>query len=290
MTVLVTGASGTVGHPLLTRLADDGVPTRAVVHRSASATALAQRNLAGVEVVRADLADVGATGALVEGMAAVFLVTANVDGQLAQEQAVIRAAVAGKVGRIVKISVGGAAPDAPLSLARVHYAAEQDLIASGIPHTVVRPSFFMDNLLQYIPWVDPSGQLALPMGEAAMAMIDARDIADVAATELTDSSAENRELVLTGGEDLTMSHALTRIGEVTGATLTYLDSTREQFVARYRADGNSPDYTEDIATLYDTILRAGYGAGITTTVEEVTGHPPRTITDFARHHRTAFTR
>jgi uncharacterized protein YbjT (DUF2867 family) len=289
MKVLVTGASGSVGAPLVRRLSEQDVMTRAVVRRPESAAALEEQCLPGVEVASADLANEAAARHLLDGIDAVFLLTANAGNQLAQEQSVIRAATEAGVRRVVKLSVGGVSPDAPLALARVHYAAEQDLAAGGLPRTVLRPAFFMDNLLQFIGWIEPSGRLELPLGDGAMPMIDARDIADVAAVELHNSSTHDRELVLTGPEDLTMTQALGRIAEVVGRPLSYVDGNRTDFLRRYVADGNSPEYAEDIATLYDAILRAGYGAGTTDGVRKVTGQAPRTITDFAQAHRAAFT-
>jgi uncharacterized protein YbjT (DUF2867 family) len=290
MKVLVTGASGTVGNLVVRKLAEQGVSVRGVVRRQQSAAALRGAELPGVEVVVADLANEAAVTPLMDGVDAVFLVAANVPDQLDQELFVIRAAAAAKVGRLVKLSVGGASPEAPLALARVHHAAEQELTASGLTFSVLRPSFFMDNLLQYIPWIDSSGNVPLPTGDGAMSMINSRDIADVAAAELANDSAENRDLVLTGPEALTVDQAMTRIGEVIGRPLSHLDASREEFLRRYTADGNTSEYAEDIATLYDGILRQGYGAGITDTVEKVTGHAPRTITDFARDHVADFAR
>ncbi|MFI9531648.1 NAD(P)H-binding protein [Nocardia fusca] len=290
MTVLVTGASGTIGRPLLTRLSGEGVPVRAVVHRRDSATALSEQALPGVEVIATDLADAAATAELMDGVEAVFLATGNVDTQLAQEQSVIAAAAAAGVRRLVKVSVGGASEDAPLTLARVHYAAEQALAASGLTYTILRPAFFMDNLLQYIPWIEPSGLLRLPLGDGAVGMIDARDIADVAAYELHNPVSDNLDLSVTGPEDLTAAQALAAISEVVGRPLSYSDTTGEEFLRRYTSDGNPADYARDITLLYDTIVRAGYAAGTTDVVQQITGNPGRTIVDFAQHHRAAFTR
>ncbi|MDQ7809797.1 NAD(P)H-binding protein [Amycolatopsis sp. A133] len=289
MKVLVTGASGTVGGLVTRHLAGKEIAVRGVVHRPESATAL-HRELPAVEAVAADLADEARVPELLADVDTVFLVTANVPTQLAQEQTVIRAAAKAGARWVVKISVGGVSPDAPLALARVHYAAEQELTAGGIPHTILRPAFFMDNLLQYIPWIDPAGRLELPLGDGAMAMIDARDIADVAVAELLAPTGGDRDLVLTGPEDLTAAQALARIADVVGRPLSHVDGTRESFLRRYLADGNRAGYAEDMATLYDGVLRHGYGAGTTATVEEVTGHPPRTIDDFARQHAAKFSR
>jgi uncharacterized protein YbjT (DUF2867 family) len=290
MKVLVTGASGTVGGLVTRRLSEEGIAVRGVAHRPESTAALRRRQLPGVEVVSADLADEARVPELLAGTDAVFLVTANAPTQLAQEQSVIRAAAKAGIARMVKISVAGVSADAPLALARVHHAAEQELTASGIPHTTLRPAFFMDNLLQYIPWIEPDGQLELPLGDGAMAVIDARDIADVAVAELRASAGGNRDLVLTGPEDLTAAQALARIADVTGLPLRHVDGTRENFLRRYLADGNWADYAQDVATLYDGILRHGYGAGTTATVQEVTGRAPRTIDDFASEHAAEFSR
>ncbi|WP_030992899.1 SDR family oxidoreductase [Streptomyces sp. NRRL WC-3744] len=288
MKVLVTGGSGTIGNLVVRRLAAQNVLVRGVVRRQESAAALRGQGMPTVEVVVTDLADESAVSSLLEGIDAVFLATANVPDQLAQEQHVIRAAAAAEVQRLVKLSVGGASPDAPLALARVHYAAEQELAASGLAYTLLRPSFFMDNLLQYIPWIDASGRLPLPTGDGAMAMIHSQDIADVAAVELTSSSTDNRDLVLTGPEALTIGQALSRVGDIVGRPLSHIDATREDFVHRYVASGKTPEYAEDIATLYDGILRQGYGANVTDTVEKTTGSAPRTISDFARDHVADF--
>jgi uncharacterized protein YbjT (DUF2867 family) len=288
MKVLVTGASGTVGRLVVHTLAEQGVGVRGVVHRQESAAALRSRELPGVEVAVADLADEKAVPALLDGIDAVLLVTANVAGQLAQERQVIRAAARAGVRRLVKLSVGGASPDAPLALARVHYAAEQELAANDLAYTVLRPAFFMDNLLQYIPWIDASGQLALPTGDGAMAMIHSQDIADVAVVELTSGFSDNRDLVLTGPEALTVDQALSRVGEVVGRSLSHIDATREDFLRRYIDAGNTTEYAQDIATLYDGILRLGYGATVTDTVERTTGSAPRTIGDFARDRAADF--
>lgn len=289
MKVLVTGASGTVGGLVTRRLAEEEIAVRGAVHRPESAAVL-HRELPAVEAVAADLADEARVPELLTGVDAVFLVTANVPTQLAQEQSVVRAAAKAGVQRVVKISVGGVSPDAPLALARVHYAAEQELTAGGVPHTVLRPAFFMDNLLQYVPWIDPSGRLELPLGDGAMAMIDARDIADVAVAELLAPAGGDRDLVLTGPENLSVAQALGRIAAVVGRPLSHIDGTRESFLRRYLADGNWAGYAEDMAALYDGVLRHGYGAGTTATVREVTGHAPRTIDDFGRQHAAKFSR
>ncbi len=288
MKVLVTGASGNVGQLVVRALSDEKVAVRGVVRRPESAAALRARDLPGVEVVVTDLADEQAVPALLDGIDAVFLVTANAADQLTQEQQVIRAAAAAGVQRLVKLSVGGAAPDAPLALARVHYAAEQELASSGLAYTVLRPGFFMDNLLQYIPWIDASGQLPLPTGDGAMAMIHSQDIADVAAVELTSGLTGNRDLLLTGPEALSIDQALGRVGQIVGRPLSHIDSTREEFLRRYIEAGNTAEYAEDIATLYDGILRPGYGAAITDTIEKTTHSAPRTIDDFARDHVADF--
>ncbi|GII59408.1 NAD(P)-dependent oxidoreductase [Planotetraspora thailandica] len=288
MKVLVTAASHTVGNVVVRTLSEQGVPVRGVVRRQENATALRGQELPGVEVVAANLADETAVPALMDGIDAVFLMTGMVPDQLAQEQFVIRAASAAGARRLVKISVGGPSPDAPLAVVRAHHAAEQELAASGLSYTVLRPSFFMDNLLQFVPWIDSSGRLPLPIGDGVMAMINSRDIADVAAIELANDSTENRELVLTGPEALTVDQALVRVGEVVGRPLRHIDATREDFLRRYMADGKTPEYAEQIATIYDGILRQTYGADITDTVQKLTGNLPRTITDFAHDHVAAF--
>jgi uncharacterized protein YbjT (DUF2867 family) len=283
-TVLVTGATGTIGRRLVRDLAAQGYDVRAAVRSPDRAAALGA--FAHLAVV-ADLDDSAAVDRAVKGSDQVVLIAANSERQLPQELAVIDAARRHGVGHLIKLSVGGAAPGAPLALARDHYEAEQRLQAAGVPATIVRPGFVMQNLLQYAAWIAADGIWRLPFGDGAMAMIDALDVA-AALSVLVEGGRPAGDQVWTGPESLTMNDVAKRLSDATGRVITYVDGDAESFYEHYTADGHEPRYARDMTTLYDRIVRAGWVAGVAPGLEQVLGRAPRTFAQFAAEHAGDF--
>lgn len=284
MTILVTGATGSIGSRLVRGLAAAGQPVRAAVRTAERAAALGE--YARLAVV-ADLDDPAAVDRAVAGSEQVVLIAANTERQLPQETAVIDAAQRHGVQHLIKLSVGGSAPDAPLALARDHYYAEDHLQSSGVPATIVRPGFLMQNLLQYAAWIEADGTWRLPFGDGAMAMIDAVDVADALAV-LVNRGTPSEDQVWTGPEPLTMTDVAKQLGAATGRTITYVDGDADSFYAHYVADGHEARYAADITNLYDQIVRAGWTAAVTSGLAHTLGRTPRLFAEFAAEHASAF--
>lgn len=285
MTVLVTGATGTIGQHLVRELTAAGVPVRAAVRDPGRATALAGT---AAEIVVADLDDARAVDRAVDGADRVVLIAANTDRQLEQESGVIDAAERHGVAHLIKVSVGGAAPEAPLALARDHYEAEVRLRESGTPATIVRPGFLMQNLIQYAGWIGPDGTWPLPLGDAAMAMIDARDVAAGLAGLAGRAPRPWEDLAWPGPEALTMAGAARALGAAAGRSLHYVDGDAEEFYDRLVAAGHEPRYARDLTTLYDVVVRAGWVAATAPDLGGILGRDPRTFAQFAADHAADF--
>ena len=124
-----------------------------------------------------------------------------------REAAAVDAAVAAGVQRIVKISGGAATlgPNGTTATAVAHWRSEQRIERSGLDFAFLRPSFFMQNLLDAVaPGVAATGALAAPFGHAPIAMVDARDVADCAIAALLDERPSRRAWQLTGPRPVTL--------------------------------------------------------------------------------------
>lgn len=172
MTVLVTAPTGNVGRHLVPMLYDRGIAVRALVRDpDAAATVLGDRT----ELVTGDFADTESVHKAVAGVDQVWLATPNHPDQVAWETAIIDAAAAEGVRRIVKLSALDAKIGSPVAFADAHGRITDHLRASGVPHVLVKPAFMMANLFGAIGSVQQANAMFLPAAGAKVAMIDPRD-------------------------------------------------------------------------------------------------------------------
>ena len=263
MTVLVTGATGTVGRHVVRALQERHVPVRAF-DRSRQSLADA---LAGVDRL--------------------FLACGNVPEQVAFECAAVDAAAAAGVRRVVKLSGPGAAVCSPLIFERWHGEIEEHLTRSGLPAVVLRPRAYMTNLLAYAGTVAESGLLPAPAGDARISFVDPRDVADVAAECLTGAGHEGCVYPLTGPEAITYERVAEALSAATGRPVRYVAMSDEDALRAMIAQGLPPAVAEAIVAIFAS-QRAGSMTTTTSAVRELTGHEPRSMETFARDHAMAF--
>jgi NAD(P)H dehydrogenase (quinone) len=282
MSVLVFGATGNLGRPLMKELAK--LEIEAVgVSRSPSRNSDESLRLLGL-----DVADSAALRSAVEAFERVVIIGANTIDQIATESAIIDAAAAAASRQIIKISVSGAADDAPMALGRDHFAIEEHLFASGLPATIVRPGFFMQNLLGYASWIDSDGSWRLPMGEAPIAMVHTGDVAEAIAVTLDDSHI-GADYQLTGTDPIDLAAAAKALGDASVRNIKYLDGNGEQFLERLLQDGLQERYARDLVILYDIVIRAGYLAEPSQDLPALLGEPATSFTSFAHEYAHRFT-
>jgi uncharacterized protein YbjT (DUF2867 family) len=281
MTVLVTGATGTVGSNVVRELVDRGVSVRAFVRSPEKAAGLA------VEVAQGDFADAASLRAALQGVERMFLCCGNVPGQDTYETAAIDAAADAGVRRLVKISTTGADVGSPLSFWDWHGRIEEHLAASGMPAVVLRCSTFMSGVLAAAETVRHVGKLLVPAGDARIAMLDPRDVAAVAATVLTEDGHDGETYALTGPAAITYAEIAATLSEVTGRDVEYVDVPLEAARAGMLEAG-LPGYLVDFLTTLFPVLREGAAAETTDTVRTLTGSDPRSFAEWARDHASAF--
>ncbi|MFD8543213.1 SDR family oxidoreductase [Streptomyces sp. NPDC059649] len=279
--ILVTGASGNVGTALLARLSADGVAARAA-YRDPRATARVIKS--GGQAVTLDLAKPDTLGPALEGIDSLFLLGATSPDQTTHELNMVEAARAAGV-RVVKLSVWRA--DEGLSpIAELHRPVEQALVASGLPWTVLRPNFYLQNFLNQ-PSIREAGEFTLPLINAPISFIDVGDIAAVAARVLTSDGHDGCVHDLTGPEALTYAEAAETFSEVLGKPVRYVGLPDDEARAAMLSRGLPEFYADaliDVARSY----RNGGAEKVTSTVADLTGREPLGFADFVRRNRHFF--
>jgi len=278
-TVLVTGATGTVGRHVVRLLHDRGVDVRALVRERRSATEVLGRD---VSLALGDFADEASLRAALRGVDRVYLACGNAPRQREWESSVIDAAAAEGVRFLVKLSAFGAAHGSPVPFLDTHARVEEHLRASGLAHRVVRPTFLMSNLLASHDVVRATGRLFLPAAGARVAMVDPRDVAAVATALLTGEVAgEEEALWVSGPQALTFDDVAAHLSAVLDQPVGFVpvpdDAARDQLIAT----GAEPWFVDGVIAQFG-LLREGAQATVSDAVDRVSGRPPGSVADFLR--------
>ncbi|HZY18883.1 MAG TPA: NmrA/HSCARG family protein [Ramlibacter sp.] len=179
MTILITGATGNVGRQVVQQLVNHGGAVRALV-RDVSKAAFPT----SVEVVQGDLLDVPALRRALHGVSTLFLLNGVVPDEFTQALMTLNLAREAGIQRVVYLSVIHS--DRYLNVPHFagKYGVERMLEQMGFSATILRPAYFMDNDHTVKDVVLGYGVYPMPIGAKGLAMIDARDIGEIAALEL----------------------------------------------------------------------------------------------------------
>lgn len=285
-TVLITGASGSVSGALIDALEGSELKLRALVRDPAKAPRLSAR---GIELVRGDLDDAESLKGAFEGVDTLWLLTAV--GPRAPENSMnaLWAARQAGVKRVVRLSAIGAAHDAPTRNGRLHALSDAEVEASGLSWTILRPHFFMQNMLGSAASIAAQGAFYWAMGEGRLGMIDVRDIGAIAARILRDDAASHHGKVYTptGPDSISFAQVAKELSGVLGRDVSYvpvsLDAAREAMLGM-----GMPAWVTGMMVEYSRAYASGWGNFTTSHVEDVTGKKPRSFAAFARDFKVAF--
>ncbi len=281
--MLVIGGTSKIGAALLRELRGGGVPARALVRSQRSAETV---RALGVQPVHGDLAQPTTVEEAMRGAQRVFLLSSPHPDADRWHTAAIDAARRAGVGSLVRLSVLGADPSSPARMARQHGLADHHLARSGVPHTILRPNYFAQNVLETVaPSVDPDGNLYASVGAARLSMVDTDDVAAVAAHVLTGTGHEGRVYNLTGPEALSYADVAARLAARSGRPVRYVDVPDDAVHAALTGLGMDPWTVEAVVELYASYRASGPGgwaARVTGTVQALTGRAPRSLDQVLR--------
>jgi uncharacterized protein YbjT (DUF2867 family) len=283
--VLVTGATGRVGHLVVNELLRAGVSVRALTRRPEDVTLPP-----GAQVVAGDLTVPTSLDAALSGIDAVFLVwTAAVDSAAAVVAQLTTHALAHR-RRVVYLSAPHRTPhpffQQPNPLRVLHAEVERLLAAAALDVVVLRPGMFASNALHWwAPQIQSGDVVRWPYGAAETAPVDERDVAAVAARALLDDRHAGSDYVLTGPDSLSQAAQVRAIGDVIGRPLRFDELSPEEF-----RRGTAETWPASVADMLLDAWRAtlGHPAFVTSAIEEIVGTPPRTFSQWAADNAAAF--
>ncbi|HMD93776.1 MAG TPA: NmrA family NAD(P)-binding protein [Trebonia sp.] len=282
--ILVTGATGRVGYPLMEALADTSADVTAMVRVEARAA-----DLPGEPHHVVATFDDPPPAAVLRGFDRIFLLSPEIEEQAELETVFIDAvAAAGHRPHIVKICADGFQdPGCEVRFMLGHRQVAMHLDALGLPVTYLAAATYMEDLLTSAEAIRLSGTIAAPAGRGRVGWVAAADVAKAAARVLTSPGHENQTYVLTGPEALAYPDVAARFSAVFAREVDYEDQApdkaREVMLAsglgRWEADGNLERFEW---------IRQGGAATVTGTVRELTGDDPQPLDDWLAESRASF--
>ncbi|NLP03909.1 MAG: NmrA family NAD(P)-binding protein [Fibrobacter sp.] len=278
--ILIMGADKTVGNFLVERLGQMGVKCRAACHNP-------QRLHSGdystvVERVPFDFSDKLSIERAFNQVSALFLLTPENENLFSNVKSSMEVARDFSIKQVVYVSLlGGENPSCGGPLIKLHRQAEDLIRNSSIPYTILRPNCLMQSFLSLI---EPStGMIYLPMGEAKVSLIDARDVAIVAADIfLPGAHHYYKTYNLTGKEALSMHQVASRLSEVSGVKVGYVDVPESTAAENFRKI--YPRERVGMILEYLKLLSSGQASLISSAEEVVARAEPIQFIDFARDY------
>src|SRR6184192_502499 len=261
--VLVTGATGSVGRDVAKRLSEKGVSVRAGVRDQAKARKQFGSNIA---LAPFDFENEQTFSGALEGVEKVFLLPPLLPNQL----------------EVTNVFVDD--ETRPTAI-KWHGANEQHIRESGVAFTFLRPNSFMQNFFTYFP--PRNGSIYLPWGTGTASFVDTRDIASVAAKVLTSDGHEGKIYTLTGPATLGIAEVARILSEMTGREFKYVD-VPEAAARDGMLQAGVPPWQVDLVMELHAVNKQNRWSAVTSDIEKVTGTPPTDFAQFARDHADKF--
>lgn len=262
-----------------------GIPVDAMIRNQETAAKVGAYSPLVTPVLADFDNDKSVAGALT-GVTQAYLVTpSSLGAEKQQIRFAEQAAIAG-VQHLIVLSQLGTSRESPVRFLRYHAAVEHRVRELGIGFSFLRPNLYFQGLLAFRHGIHEEQAFGAPIGNAPVSAIDTRDIALVAAELLLQKTPTNAELTLTGPAAITHGEMALALSQQSDHLVTFADTSEETFadslagvLPTWQIEGLIEDYAH---------YRRGEAATVTTTVEDVTGKPPRSFVEFAHDFRAAF--
>ncbi|MFE0928044.1 SDR family oxidoreductase [Streptomyces mutabilis] len=275
--ILVTGATGNIGSPLLRELHLAGAAPVRGLTRDAGRASYAE----GIEAVEGDLAQADSLKAALEGVRSLFLLS----GMGAEAEVLASARQAG-VEHVVLVSSITVQTHPHLPAAAENLAVERLLKGSGMAWTILRPTQFASNTLWWAQSIRDQGVVRAPYADIGLPTVHPADIAAVACAALTEPSHRGQTYALTGPECITVRRQVAAIAAALEREVALIEISREE-AHRQMASFMGDETANAVLDLMggdanDELLK------VRDTVPRVTGSAARSFQQWASDNGAAF--
>lgn len=270
MTVLITGATGTIGRPMTKLLAERGHEVKGLT-RNPDTADLPK----GVTPVRGSLSDLSSVEAALEGVTHLHLITFT--GQYEPLEHPDQILALAKQAGIQHITVLQGGYEGPV---------EEAVKASGIAWTGIAPVEFMSNTLEWADSIKSEGVVREGFPDVRSTIVHENDVAAVAAAALIDSKNSGTTLTVTGPEALTHQERVDILAEATGQPIEYQALSLDEVIRNWKEEGYNQDDIDYFLAMRQNPPEVSYT--VLDTVREVAGTEPHTFKDWATENATHF--
>jgi uncharacterized protein YbjT (DUF2867 family) len=292
-TILVTGATGTVGSEVVKQLSQrkENISIRAAIHSQNKSDNLKQiiNNDKRIELIDFDYNEPINVQKAIDNVDKIFLVTTPSPNSSDMVSYFIKEAKRNGIKHIVKLSVMNADAQPGYAMGRLHRVEEKIIEESQIPYTFLRPTTFMQNFINYFDFtIKNQNAFYFHGGDVPISFVDARDIAAVATNILSLTEDQhafiNKSINVTGPESLSYSQAAEILSKEIGRTITYLDVSEDDARNGMKQSGMSDWLINIIMDSLNYIIRGEYGSQTSEAIEQIIGRKPTVFVQFVRDY------
>ncbi|HXL91349.1 MAG TPA: SDR family oxidoreductase [Streptosporangiaceae bacterium] len=279
MSLIVTGATGALGRLTIEHLLKRGVPAEEIVATGREGDRISDLGERGVQIRVADYADPASLRAAFAGATRLLLVSSSVVGpqRVQQHRNAIEAAGEAGAGLVAYTSIVNAGTST-LRLAEDHQATEALLRESGVPFTLLRTSWYIENYTARLAAFLEHGTVYGSAGDGRVSAATRADYAGAAAAVLTTGGHENRAYGLGGDEAFTLTELAAEITAQSGTHVRYVDLPEYEYAGVLAANGLPQPYANILADA-DRGMRRGDLETRSGDLRRLLGRPTTSLTE-----------
>ena len=282
--ILLTGATGKTGSATAKALNEKGITFRALIRNEEKSGDI--ESLGG-EVVIGSIENKEAVDQSMGDVETALILLPNSENQLSLEKQLVDSAKQAGAKRVVKMSSIEATPDATSPIPKLHLESEEYIKQSGLNWTMIKPNFYMQNLLASAGTIKDQGKIFLPMGEGKTGMIDTTDVGKVLAKVLSEDGHESMNHEITGPEILSFNEVAEIFSKGLDKQVDYVDVPLAAYKETLGQFLTNQWHLDAVIDLFKGIADGGIEEK-TDTYSELMGESPKSLSEFISENSFIF--